>query len=201
MSPPLLYQWMSWLTPLPCLEPTSDMGKAEDPEYPKWIKVHSSHLVASMGSVPPPWETSGGAAATVAPDRGEHQCHLVEEQQALKGDSSSALPQSSPEPAHHEEEDPGAQPKAPLLGFKEIAKSLTRGGPSEMGIDCPLTVALPDLSVGSTVATLTLTGVCQDQTTGAIYLITVMTSIGLMNLETPYSGWPPGADHRRTDGC
>ena len=33
------------------LEPTSDMGKAEDPEYPKWIKVHSSHLVASLGSV------------------------------------------------------------------------------------------------------------------------------------------------------
>ena len=70
-------------------------------------------------------------------------------------------------------------------GFKEIAKSLTRGGPPEMGIDCPLTVAFADLLAGSTVVTLTSTGVCQDQTMGAIYLTTVMTSMGLMNLETP----------------
>ena len=77
------------------------------------------------------------------------------------------------------------KPKVMPLGFKEIAKSLTRGGPPEMGINCPLTVALTDLLAGSTVATLTLTGVCQDQTIGAIYLTTVMTSMRLMNLETP----------------
>ena len=53
------------------LEPTSDTGKAEDPEYPKWIKVHLSHLAAFMGSVPPPWETSGSTSTTVAPVRGE----------------------------------------------------------------------------------------------------------------------------------
>ena len=53
------------------LEPTSETGKAEDPEYPKWIKVHLSHPVASVGSVLPPWETSGSATATIAPIRGE----------------------------------------------------------------------------------------------------------------------------------
>ena len=70
-----------------------------------------------------------------------------------------------------------------------------------MGIDCPPTVALPDLLAWFTVPTLTLTGVCQDQTMCAIYLTTVMTSMGLINLETPYASWPPGADHRGTDGC
>ena len=34
-------------------EATSDAGKAKDPEYPKWIEVHLSHLAASVGSVPP----------------------------------------------------------------------------------------------------------------------------------------------------
>ena len=34
-------------------EKTTDMGKAEDLEYPKWINVHPSHLGASMGSFSP----------------------------------------------------------------------------------------------------------------------------------------------------
>ena len=50
---------------------TSDMGKAKDLEYPKWIKDHLSHSVASVGTVLPPWETSGGTATTTAPIRGE----------------------------------------------------------------------------------------------------------------------------------
>ena len=52
-------------------EATSDMGKAKDPEYPKWIKVHLFHLVACVGSMLPPWETSGGAATITAPVGGE----------------------------------------------------------------------------------------------------------------------------------
>ena len=52
-------------------EATSDAGKAKDPEYPKWIKVHPSHLAASVGSVPTPWETSGGTTTTIAPVGGE----------------------------------------------------------------------------------------------------------------------------------
>ena len=87
------------------------------------------------------------------------------------------------------------------MGFREIAKFLTRGGPPEMWINCPLTVASPGLLAESAVATVTSTGVCQDQTMGAIYLSMVMTSMGLMNLETPYSGWPLGADPKRTDRC
>ena len=54
-----------------------------------------------------------------------------------------------------------------------------------MEIDCPLTMASPGLLTGSAVATLTSTGVCQDQTTGAVYLSMVMTSMELMNLEAP----------------
>ena len=111
-------------------------------------------------------------------------CCLVEEQLALRGDSSSALPGSSPEPAPQEEEDPGAQPKVLPLEFKEITKSLTKGESPEMEIDCPLTGASPDLSAGSAVATVTSTTMCQDQTM-AVYLSMVTTSMGLMNLEAP----------------
>ena len=166
-------------------------------EYLKWVKVHLSHPVASMGSLHP---TLG--------DLQQHHCnhssswrkawhHLVEEQQALRGDSSSGLPGSSLELTPQEEEDPGAQPKVPPPRFKEIAKSLTRDESPEMEIDCPLTRASQGLLAGSAVATVTSTVMCQDQTTGAIYLSTVVTSMGLMNLEAPSV---VVGHHKRTDG-
>ena len=37
----------------------------------------------------------------------------------------------------------------------------------------------------SAVATMMSMEVCQDETTGTMYMSTVMTSMGLMNLETP----------------
>ena len=113
------------------------------------------------------------------------QHHLVEDQWALRGDSSSALPGSSLELTPQEEEDPGAQLKALPLGFKEIAKPLTKGKSPEMEINCPLTTASQDLSSGSAVATVTSTMMCQDQSMGAIYLSKVTTSMGPMNLEAP----------------
>ena len=70
-------------------------------------------------------------------------------------------------------------------GFKEIAKSLTTGKSPEMEINCPLTGASQNLLAGSAVATVTSTTMCQDQIMGAIYLSTVTTSMGLMNLEAP----------------
>ena len=73
----------------------------------------------------------------------------------------------------------------PPPGFKEIAKSLTRDKSPEMEIACPLTGASQGLSAGPAVATVTSTVMCQDQTIGAIYLSTVMTSMGLMNLKAP----------------
>ena len=70
----------------------------------------------------------------------------------------------------------------PPLGFQEMARSLTAGKPPLMEVDCPLTVVSQELSVESTVISTTM---CQDQTTGAIYLSTVITSMGLMTLEAP----------------
>ena len=182
-------------------EATSDAEKTEDPEYPKWIKVHLSHPAASMESLPPTLGDLRKSCHNCSSSWRTTPTHLVEEQWALKGNSSSALPQSSPEPACHREGDPGALLKAVPPGFKEIVKSLTRGRPPEIEIDCPLTVASPGLLMGSAVATLTSTGVCQDQTTGAIYLSMVITFMDLMNLETPYSHWLLGAHPKRTDQC
>ena len=112
-------------------------------------------------------------------------CLLEEEQQALRGTSSSALSGSSPEPAPQEEEDPGAKLKALPLGFQEIAKSLATGKSPKMEVDSPLTGASQELLAEPTVATVISTTMCQDQTTGAVYLSMVTTSMGLMNLEAP----------------
>ena len=54
-----------------------------------------------------------------------------------------------------------------------------------MEYDSPRTGLLQELSAESTVTTVISTTMCQDQTTGAIYLSTLTTSMGLMNLEAP----------------
>ena len=166
-------------------EATSDVGGLTELEYPKWIKVHPSHPAASVESLPSTLGDLKWHHHNHSSSQRKAWCHLVEEQWALRGDSSSALPGISLELAPQEEEDPAAQPKALPLGFKEIAKSLTRGESPEMEIDCPVTRASQGLSVGSTVATVTSTVMCQDQTMGAVYLSSVMNSMGLINLEVP----------------
>ena len=110
---------------------------------------------------------------------------LEEEQQALRLPFRSALSGSSPEPAPQEEEDLGAKPKVPPLGFQEITRSLTAGKSPKMEDDSPQSGASHELSVEPTVATVISTTMCQDQNMGAIYLSTVTTSMGLMNLKAP----------------
>ena len=113
--------------PIP-LETTGNARSLTELEYPKWIKVHSSHMAASVGSIP----------CNLGDLRWCHHnhssswwkrawCLLEEEQQALRLPSSSASSWSSPEPAPQEDEDPGAKPKVLPLGFQEIGRSLTTG--------------------------------------------------------------------------
>ena len=142
LSLPLLYQQMGQPTPPPFPEATSDVRGPTELEYLKWVKVHPSHPVASVGSLPSTLGNLKQCHCNCSSSQRKAQHHLIEERLALRGDSSSASPGSSPELAHQEEEDPGAQPKVPPLGFKEIAKSLTRGESPEMEIDCPLTGAM-----------------------------------------------------------
>ena len=51
-----------------------------------------------------------------------------------------------------------------------------------MDVDCPLIRASQEMS---TVTTVISTAMCKDQTTGAVYLSMVTTSMGLMNLKAP----------------
>ena len=196
--PPLPYQWSNWspLSPPPLYwqmsQPTPSLPEATsyvrgwtEPEYPKWIKVHPPCPVDSVGSLPSTLGDLKQHHCNCSFSQRKAQCHLVEEQWALRGDSSPALPGGSLELAPQEEEDPGAQPKVLPLEFKEIAKSLTRGESPEMEINCPLTRASQDLLAGSAVATITSTVMCQDQNMCAISLSMVTTSIGLMDLEAP----------------
>ena len=198
VTPYCIGRWASQPPTLP--EATSEVSGPTELEYPKWIKVHLSHPAASMGSLPSTLGDLKQCHCNCKSSWRKAQHCLVEEQWALGGDSSSALPGSSPELAPQEEEDPGAQPKVPPPGFKEIAKSLNRGKSPEIEINCPLTGASQGLSVGSAVATVMSTMMCKVQTMGAIYWSMVMTSMGLMHLGSPLSGsWPLGANHRRTD--
>ena len=86
----------------------------------------------------------------------------------------------------------------PPLGFQEIAKSLTAGESPGMEDHSPWSVASHKLPMEPTLATVISTTMCQDQTVGTIYLSTVTTSMGLMNLEAPSVAVDyGGADHRR----
>ena len=155
-------------------------------QNPKWVKVHPPCMAASVGNIPSNLGDFGWHHHNHSSSQWERAWyHLEEEQWALRGTSSSASTGSSLESAPQEEEDPGTKPKVPPLGFQEIAKSLTTSKSPEMEVDCPLTKASQDLLVGSTVATVTSSTMCQDQTVGTIYLSTVTTSMGLMNLEAP----------------
>ena len=172
--------------PPTALETTGDARSPTEPEYPKWITVHLSHMVASVGSIFCNLGDLRKCCHNHSSSQQKRAWHLLEEeQQALRLPSSSASSGSSPEPAPQEEEDPGAKPKVLPLGFQEIARSLTAGESPKMEVDCPLTRASQELSAESAVTAVFSTTMWQDQTTGAIYLSTVTTSMGLMNLEAP----------------
>ena len=107
-----------------------------------------------------------------------------------QGDSSPASSQGSARQECQVVEEPdletsGAQPKMPLPGFKEITESLMGDDPPGTTTNIPQGLASPGFLVGSAVATMTSTVIHQDELTGNIYMNTVMTSMGLINLETP----------------
>ena len=120
-------------------ETTGNVRSLTELEYPKWVKVYLSHMVASVGSIPC---NPGGLRRCRCNHSSSWQkrarCLLEEEQWVLRCTSSSASPGSSLEPAHQEEEDPGAKLKVPPPGFQEIAKSLTAGKSTKMEVDCLL---------------------------------------------------------------
>ena len=169
--------------------PLKTAGNARSPtksEYPRWVKVHSSHMVASVGSIPCNPGDLRWCHHNHSSSQQKRAWHLLEEeQQVLSLPFNSALSGSSPEPAPQEEEDLGAKPKVPPLGFQEIARSLTTGKFPKMEDDSPWTRVSHKLSVEPAVATVISTTMCQDQTMGAVYLSTITTSMGLMNLEAP----------------
>ena len=86
---------------------------------------------------------------------------------------------SSPDLAAQEGEDLEAKPKVPPLGFQEIARSLTKDEPPKMEIDHPWSGAAQELLVKLAVATVISATMCKDWTMGAMYLLTVTTSMGL----------------------
>ena len=165
---------------------TGNVRSPRELEYLRWVKVHSSHMAASVGSIPcnpgDLWQCCHNHSSSWW----KRAWHLLEEeQQALRDISSSASSGSSLEPAAKEGEDLEAKPKVPPLGFQEIARSLTADEPPEMEIDHPQSGVAQELLVEPTVAMVISATMCKDQTMGAIYLSTVTASMGLMNLEAP----------------
>ena len=118
---------------------TGDVRSLPKLEYLKWVKVHPSHMVASLGNIPSnPGDLRWCCCNCSSSQQKRAQCLLEEEQWALRGTSSSALPGSSSEPAPQEEEDLGAKLKVSPPGLQEITKSLITGKSPEMEVDCPL---------------------------------------------------------------
>ena len=85
------------------------------------------------------------------------------------------------------EEDPHQEDplKMPPQGFQEIARFLTGDDSLRMTTSIPPEWMPPGLVVGSTVAVMTSRQIHQDKRTGATYMSTMMTSVGLMYLGTP----------------
>ena len=70
----------------------------------------------------------------------------------------------------------------PPLGFWEITRFLTGDDFLRMTTSIPPELMPPGLVVGSAVAVMTYAGIHHDKRTGATYMSTMMTSVGLMNL-------------------
>ena len=111
-------------------EATNDVGK---------LKIWS--IQSGLKSILLIWWPPWGESPTLGDLRSHHHyhssswrrawCHLVEEKWSLKGDSSSALPWSSPEPTCYGEENPGAQPKVLSPGFRDCQIPDQRQAPSD----------------------------------------------------------------------
>ena len=139
--------------------PSETTGNARSPtelEYPKLVKVHLSHMEASVGSIPCNPGDLRKCCCNHSTSQQKRAWHLLEEeQQSLRLPSISASSGSSLELAPQEEEDLGAKLKVLPLGFQEKARSLTAGESPKMEVDCPLTRASQELSTVTTVISTT----------------------------------------------
>ena len=162
------------------------MKSPTESEYTRWVKVHSSCTVASIGSVPCNPGDLWWHHHSCNSSQQKRTWHLLEEEwQALRDISSSTLLGSSPEPAAQEGEGLEAKPRVPPPGFQEIARSLTVDETPKMEIDHPWSGVAQELLVEPAVAMVISTTMCKDWTMGTIYLSTVTASMGLMNFEAP----------------
>ena len=162
----------------------SDTRSHPEQVYPKWVKVHSSCMVVSIGSIPCNPGDIWQHCCNCSSSQWKRAWHLLEEEQwALRGISSFASLGSSPEPAPQEGEDLEAEAKVPPPGFWEIARSLTAGKSPGMEINSLWTEVAQVLLVEPKVAMLVSATICQDGAMGTVYLLTVTASMGLMNLE------------------
>ena len=79
---------------------TDDARSLTEPEYPKWVKVHSSCVVACVGSIPCNLGDLRQHCCNHSSSWQKRAWHLLEEEQwPLRCTSSSASSGSSPEPA------------------------------------------------------------------------------------------------------
>ena len=77
-------------------ETTGDVRSPTEPEYLKWVKVYLSCVVTSMGSIPSNLEDLRWHCCNHSSSQQKRAwCHLEEEQQTLRGVSSSASPGTS----------------------------------------------------------------------------------------------------------
>ena len=95
-------------------------------------------------------------------------CLLDEEWWGIEDVSRSTLSEGSPEPAPQDEEGEGANPE---------------GAPASM--DVPEASTAPILVTESMIAMVISTSMGRDQGTGAACVLTVTTSLEIMNLEAP----------------
>ena len=163
--------------------------ESEGQEYSKWVNVHSSQKVAVAGSAPykheePLWHHNCSSKWCKGT-----WCFLEEEWQNLGDVSMSASSEGSPEPAPHDEEGKGADPKGCSLGFWEIAQFLTaRGTPKEEAhvyMDVPEAGATPIPPIEPMITTVISTSMGRDQRMGTVYVLTMTASMGIMNMEPP----------------
>ena len=109
-----LTTWVDQLANPPT--PASSMGN-EGKEYPKWIKVHSSHKVATVGSI----LCNPGESWWCCNHSSRQQkraYHLLEEEWWDLGDVSGSDPsEGSHEPMPWSKEEKGAEPMEWPLGF------------------------------------------------------------------------------------
>ena len=118
----------------------------ERQEYQQWIQVHSSHMVAAVGSVPYKSGETWQHCNCRSKQHKRVQCLLKEEWWDLGDVSGSTSSKGSPELVPGDEGKDANQKWCPL-GFWDIAECLTTGkipeGEAPVSMDVPETSAAP----------------------------------------------------------